>query len=67
MNILLSLEEKTSLVDYCPNISLDTIFMNTKNSKTSERHKFVLNLTQRVDFRNSKKYVALQNFSIYYT
>ena len=41
--------------------------MNTENSKTNETHKFVLNLSQRLDLRNSNKHVALQNLSIYYT
>ena len=46
---------------------METIFMNTENSKTSESHKFVLNLSQRLDLRSSNKNVALQNLSIYYT
>ena len=46
---------------------METIFVNTKNSKTSQSHKFVLNLSQRLDLRSSDKYVALQNLSIYYT
>ena len=41
--------------------------MNTENSKTSEPHKFVLNLSQRLDLRSSNKHVTLQNLSIYYT
>ena len=45
---------------------METIFMNTENSKMNEPHKFVLNLSQRLDLRSSNKYVALQNFSIYY-
>ena len=46
---------------------METIFMNTENSKTNKPHKFVLNLSQRLDFRSSNKHVALQNLSIYYT
>ena len=46
---------------------METIFMNTENSKTNEPHKFVLNLSQRFDLRSSDKRVALQNLSIYYT
>ena len=42
-----------------------TIFMNIKNSKTTEPHKFVLNLSQRLNSRSSNKHVALQNSSIY--
>ena len=41
--------------------------MNSKNSKMNEPHKFVLNLSQRLDLRSSNKHVALQNLSIYYT
>ena len=52
---------------YCPNISMETIFMNMENSKTNEPHKFVLNLSKRLDLSSSNNYVALQNLSIYYT
>ena len=41
--------------------------MNTENSKTNEPHKFVLNLSQRLDLRSSDNHIALQNLSIYYT
>ena len=46
---------------------METIFMNMENSKTNEPHKFVLNLSQRLDLRSSNKHIALQNVSIYYT
>ena len=46
---------------------METIFMNTENRKTNKSHKFVLNLSQILDLISSKKYVALQNLSIYYT
>ena len=46
---------------------METTFMNTENSKTNEPHKFVLNVTQRLDLWSSDKHVALQNLSIYYT
>ena len=46
---------------------METIFMNTGNSKTDEPHKFVLNLPQRLDLRSSNKYVAIQKSSIYHT
>ena len=45
---------------------METIFMNTESSKMNEPHKFVLNLSQRLDLRSSAKHVALQNLSIYY-
>ena len=43
------------------------MFMNMENSKTNEPHKFVLNLSQRLDLISSNKHVPLQNLSIYYT
>ena len=46
---------------------METIFMNTENSKTNELHKFFLNFSQRLDLIISNKHVALQNVSIYYT
>ena len=46
---------------------MKTIFTNTKDSKTNEPHKFLLNLSQRLDLRSLNKDVTLQNFSIYYT
>ena len=48
-------------------LCMETIFMNTENSKTSEPHKFVLNLSQRLDLRSLNKHAALQNLSIYCT
>ena len=39
--------------------------MNTENSKTDEPHKFVLNLSQRLDLRSLDKNVAYENLSIY--
>ena len=46
---------------------METIFMNTENSKTNEPHKFVLNLSQRLNLKSSAKHVGQQNLSIYYT
>ena len=45
---------------------METILMNSENSKTNEPHKFVLNLSQRLDLKSSNKHVALQNLSICY-
>ena len=55
---------KTRLNNYWLNISMETIFRNTGNSKTNEPHKFVLNLSQRLDLRSSNKHVALHSLSI---
>ena len=46
---------------------MEAIFMNVENIKTNELQQFVLNLSQRLDLRISKKYVALQNLSFLYT
>ena len=35
---------KTRLNNYCPNVSMETISMNTKKNKTNKPPKFVLNL-----------------------
>ena len=43
------------------------IFMNSKNSKSSDPHRGSLNLTDKVDLRRKKKHIALANLSIYYT
>ena len=40
---------------------METIFMNTENSKTNESHKFVPDLPQCFDLKSSKKHVTLQN------
>ena len=46
---------------------MDTIFMNSENSRTSEYHVLVLNLTDKLHLRRGPKIVALSDLSIYYT
>ena len=46
---------------------MDTIFINSENSKTSEHHVLVLKLTDKLDLRRGQRTVALSNLSIYYT
>ena len=46
---------------------MDTIFMNSENSKTSEYNVLVLKLTDKLDLRRGQKTVVLSNLSIYYT
>ena len=41
--------------------------MNSKNSKTSDPHTLLLNLTDKIDLRRKDKYIAWSNLSIYYT
>ena len=48
-------------------IKMDTIFMNSENSKSSEPHVLKLKLTNKLDLRIGEKIIALSNFSIYYT
>ena len=43
---------------------MDTIFMNSENSKTSEYHVLVLKLTDKLDLRKVQKTVALSNLCI---
>ena len=46
---------------------MDTIFINSENSRTSEYHVLLLKLTNKLDLRRDHKSVALSNLSIYYT
>ena len=46
---------------------METFFMDTKNSKTSEPHRFRYNLIDKLDLKNPNKNMALANLSIYYT
>ena len=46
---------------------MNTIFMNSENSKSSKPHVLTLNLTDKIDLRRGEKSVALSNLSIYYT
>ena len=40
---------------------MDTIFTNSENSKTSDPHRLLLNLTDKINLKRSDKYVALSN------
>ena len=46
---------------------METIFKNGENSKTSELHRFILDLADKLNLKHPKKIVALTNLSIYYT
>ena len=45
---------------------MDTIFINSENSKTSELHVLILEITDKLDLRRGEKIIALSNLSIYY-
>ena len=46
---------------------METFFMNSKNSKTSEPDRFKYDLMDELDLNNPNKNVALGSLSIYYT
>ena len=46
---------------------MDTIFMNSENSKTFDSHRLLLNLANKRNLKRSDEYFALSNLSIYYT
>ena len=46
---------------------MDTIFMNSKNSKTSKPYILKLKLVDKLDLRIGKTVILLSNLSIYYT
>ena len=46
---------------------METIFMNSENSKRNEPHWFKLDLRDKLNLKNPNKNMALANLSIYYT
>ena len=46
---------------------MDTIFMNSENSKTPKPHILTLKLTSKLDLIIGEKVIVLSNLSIYYT
>ena len=46
---------------------MDTTFMNSESSKTSDLHRLLLNISDKINLKRNDKYVALSNLSIYYT
>ena len=45
---------------------MDTMFMNSENSKTSDPNRLLLNISDKIDLERNDKYVALSNLRIYY-
>ena len=43
---------------------MNSIFMNSKNSKIFDSYRLLVNLTQKINLTRSDKYVALPNLSI---
>ena len=48
-------------------IKMDTIFMNSDNSKASKPHILKLKLSSKLDLRLGEKVIALSNLSSHYT
>ena len=46
---------------------MNAVFMNSKNSKTSNLHWLLLSLTEKINLKRNDKYVALSNLILYYT
>ena len=46
---------------------MDTLFMNSKSSKTSKPHVLILKLTDKLDFGRGENRIALSNLSIHFT
>ena len=46
---------------------MDSIFINSENSKTSKPHVLILKLTDKLDLRRGEKSTALSSLSIYNT
>ena len=45
---------------------MSATFMNSVNSKTSDPHRLLFSLSDKINLKRSDKYVALSNLSIYY-
>ena len=48
-------------------MKMGTIFKSSKSSKTSDPHRLLLNLTDKMNLTRSDKYFILSNLSISYT
>ena len=46
---------------------METIFVNTENSKTNEPHRSRLNLGDKLNLKDSNKNMAVADLCIYYT
>ena len=46
---------------------MDTIFINSENSKRPKPHILILKLINKLDLRIGQKVIALSNLNIYYT
>ena len=56
-----------NLIQQRYNTKVNAIFLNSRNSKTSDPYRLLLNVADKIDLKRSDKYLALSNFIIYYT
>ena len=42
---------------------MDVIFMNSKNNKTSDTHRLIINHTDKTNLKKRDKYIALSNLA----
>ena len=47
--------------------NMDTISILSENSKTTDFHRLLINLSHKINLKRSNKFVALLNLSIFYT
>ena len=43
---------------------MNSVFMNSKNSRISDPHRLLLNLTDKINLKKIDQYVALSNLSV---
>ena len=43
---------------------MNTIFMNSKNSKKSDPHRILINFSDKINLKSCDKYVILSNLSM---
>ena len=46
---------------------MDITFMDSEYSKTSDPHRLILNLPDKINLKRTDKYVAVSNLGMYYT
>ena len=46
---------------------MNTVFINSENSKISTHHVLILNLTDKIGLSKGENNIDLSNLSIYYT
>ena len=46
---------------------MNAIFINSENSRTSDPHRLLLNLTDKIDLIRKDECISISNLIIYYT